>query len=81
VNLATVRKMDRQTIRLPDIDPAIAQANATGPVPLTTALKSAGFSIGVLVFFVVMIVGWPQLAKLQRGQQVEISAAAPAPRF
>jgi ABC-type dipeptide/oligopeptide/nickel transport system permease subunit len=73
--------MDRQTIRLPDIDPAIAQANATGPVPLTTALKSAGFSIGVLVFFVIMIVGWPQLAKLQRGQQVEASAAAPAPRF
>jgi hypothetical protein len=72
--------MDRQTIRLPDIDPAIAQANATGPVPLTAALKSAGFSIGVLAF-VVIIVGWSQVAKLQRGQQVEISAAAPAPRF
>ena len=73
--------MDRQTIRLPDIDPAIAQANATGPVPLTAALKTVGFSIGILVFIAVMIVGRLPLAKLQRGQQVEISAAAPAPRF
>jgi len=75
VNLATVRKNGRQTIRLPDIDPQLLR-QWTGPVPLTAALKSAGFSIGVLVFFLVMIVGWPQLAKLQRGQQVEISAAA-----
>src|SRR3954467_11219929 len=67
VNLATVRKIDRRTIRLPDIDPTIAQANAIGAVSLTAALKSAGFSIGVLVFFIVMIVGWPQLAMLQRG--------------
>src|SRR5262249_11856163 len=81
VNLATVRKMDRQTIRLPDIDPSIAQANASGTVPLTAALKSAGFSIGVLVFFIVMVVSWSQFTKPQRGQQIEISAAAPAPRF
>jgi hypothetical protein len=73
--------MDRQTIRLPDIDPAISQTNATGSVSLAAALKSARFSIAVLVCFIVMVVGWAQFAKLQRGQQIEISAAAPAPPF
>jgi hypothetical protein len=65
----------RQDLRLPDIDPAIAQANAIGPVSFAAAMKSARFSIAVLAFFIVMIVGSSQLAKLQHSQQIEISAA------
>jgi hypothetical protein len=66
-----------QKIRLPDIDPAIAQAEATAGAPLSSAFKAAAFSIGAMAFFVVLSADWSQLAKLGRSQSVEVSAAAP----
>ena len=67
--------MLRQKMRMPDIDPAIAQAEATAPAPLPDALKTAAFSIGAIVLCIVLSSGWSQLSKVGRGQQIEISAA------
>jgi len=67
--------LHRRKIRLPDIDPTIAQAQAPAPAPLASALKTAGFSIGVLAFLIAVTIGWPQLSKFQRGQQIEIGSA------
>jgi hypothetical protein len=68
------REMLRQKMRMPDVDPAIAQAHATAPAPFPTALRSAAFSIGAIVLCIVLSSGWSQLSKLGRGQQVAISA-------
>ena len=68
---------NRRKIRLPDIDPTIAQAQAPAPASLTSALKTAGFSVGALAFLIVVTIGWPQLLKFQRGQQIEIGSAKP----
>jgi hypothetical protein len=68
-------EMLRQKIRMPDVDPAIAQVQATAPAPLPAALKSAAFSIGAIVLCIVLSSGWSQLSKLGRGQQIEISSA------
>jgi hypothetical protein len=67
--------MLRQKMRMPDVDPSIAQAEATAPAPLADALKTAAFSIGAIVLCIVLSSGWSQLSKLGRGQQIEISAA------
>jgi hypothetical protein len=40
-----------QKIRLPDIDPAIAQAEVTAVAPLSSAFKAAAFSIEAMLFF------------------------------
>jgi hypothetical protein len=45
------KKMQAQKIRFPDIDPAIAQAEATAVAPLSSAFKAAAFSIGAMLFF------------------------------
>ena len=66
---------NRRKIRLPDIDPTIAQAQAPAPASLASALKTAGFSVGALAFLIVVAIGWPQLSKFQRGQQIEIGSA------
>jgi hypothetical protein len=66
---------NRRKIRLPDIDPTIAQAQAPAPVSLASPLKTAGFSVGALAFLIVVAIGWPQLSKFQRGQQIEIGSA------
>jgi hypothetical protein len=60
---------------MPDVDPAIAQAEATASAPLPDALKTAALSIGAIVLCIVLSSGWSQLSKLGRGQQIEISAA------
>jgi hypothetical protein len=74
-NFGKAREMLRQKMRMPDVDPAIAQAQATAPVPLPAALKSAAFSIGAIVLCIVLSSGWSQLSKLGRSQQIEISSA------
>jgi hypothetical protein len=68
-------RTNRRKIRLPDIDPTIAQAQAPAPASLASALKIAGFSVGALAFLIVVAIGWPQLSKFQRGQQIEIGSA------
>lgn len=67
--------LHRRKIRLPDIDPTIAQAQAPAPASLASALKTAGFSVGALAFLIVVAIGWPQLSKFQRGQQIETGSA------
>ena len=67
--------LHRRKIRLPDIDPTIAQAQAPAPASLASALKTAGFSVGALAFLIVVTIAWPQLSKFQRGQQIEIGSA------
>jgi hypothetical protein len=74
-NFGKARQMLRQKMRMPDVDPAIAQAEATAPAPLPDALKNAAFSIVAIVLCIVLSSGWSQLSKLGRGQQIEISAA------
>lgn len=74
-NFGKACEMLRQKMRMPDVDPAIAQAQATAPAPLPAALKSAAFSIGAIVLCIVLSSGWSQLSKLGRGQQIAISAA------
>jgi hypothetical protein len=70
---------NRRKIRLPDIDPTIAQAQAPAPASLASALKTAGISVGALAFLIVVAIGWPQLSKFQRGQQIEVGAVKPPP--
>jgi hypothetical protein len=33
------------------------------------------FGLGALAFLIVVTIGWPQLSKFQRGQQIEIGSA------
>ena len=66
--------MVRRNIQLPDVDPSISQAGAGASASSSDALKGAVFSIGVIVFLVVVSAGWSQLAKLRDGQQIKVSA-------
>jgi hypothetical protein len=62
--------------KMPDIDPAIAQAEATASVrSLPAAWKSAAFSIGAVVLVVALSNGWSMLSNLGRDPHVQISAA------
>jgi hypothetical protein len=74
-NFWKAREMLRRQIRMPDVEPAIAQAEVTAPAPLHAALKTAGFSIGAIILCIVLSSGWSQLSKLGRGQQIDVSAA------
>jgi hypothetical protein len=65
-----------QKIRLPDIEPAIALAEATTVAPLSSAFKAAAFSIGAMLFFLLLSGDWSQLSKFGRSQSAEVSAAA-----
>ena len=62
--------------QFPDIDPSIAVAAATSAAPAVRALKSAAFSIAMLLFLIIVSVGSSQLSKFNRGQQIELSAAS-----
>jgi len=70
--------MLRQDIRLPDVDPAIAQAGVTSAPPTSGALKAAILSIGVIALLVVLNSAWAHLLPIERSQHVELT---PAPLF
>src|SRR4249919_3114210 len=67
-NFGKAREMLRQKMRMPDVDPAIAQAEATAPAPLPDALKTASFSIAAIVLCIALSSGLSHLSKVGRGQ-------------
>jgi len=67
--------MLRQDIRLPDIEPAIAQAGVTTTAPTSGTLKAAIVSIGVIALLVMLNGGWAQLLPFERSQHVELTPA------
>jgi len=69
--------MLRQRVRLPDVDPAIAQTQATAATPLPAAMRAVAITIGAMVLIALVSADWSPLAKLGRSQPLEASAAAP----
>jgi len=67
--------MLRQDIRLPDVDPAIAQVGVATAAATSAALKTAIFSIGVVALLVMLNSAWALLPPIERSHHVELTPA------
>jgi hypothetical protein len=72
-NIKGARDMPGPKNRLPDIDPAIAQAQAVGPAPLAGARKAAVFTILAMALLGMLKADWSRISPFGRSQQVSVA--------